>query len=89
MKVKNHKDFCCFEYTSTTEKTHFELGDVVIRFDPLDVDDLPEIGVVIQVHDCDEVRTDMFGNACIDDLLFATYEEIKEYRKELLTQLKN
>jgi len=77
MKVRDHLKFCCFEYTSTTEKTKYELGDIVIG---ITSDNLNEIGVVIQIHDQTELRTDMFGNASISEIRLATEDEINQYR---------
>jgi hypothetical protein len=89
MKVKNHLKFRCFDYVSTEEMTPYELGDVVIRDpdpDP-ELEEKPEIGVVIQIHDWNELRTDMFGNASISEIRLATREEIEMYRKDILTDL--
>lgn len=81
MKVKDHKKYCCFDYVSTTEETKYELGDIVIKEYE---DDKPEIGVVIQLHDRGELRTDMFGNCCNSEIRLATLDEIKQYRSDLL-----
>ena len=42
------------------------------------------IGVVIQVHDASELRTDMFGNECINMMRLATEEEIIKLRPSIL-----
>jgi hypothetical protein len=90
MKVKDHLKFCCFKYFSTDEITPYALGDVVIK-DPdpdySEPDDKPEIGVVIQVHDWNELRTDMFGNASISEIRLATREEIELYRNDILIDI--
>jgi len=85
MRVKNHKDFCCFKYKSTTDEfTLYSLGDIVIR----EVEDEPEIGVVIQLYDRGDLRTDMFGNCYNDEVRLATKKEIEQYRIDLIKHLK-
>jgi len=87
MRVKNHKDFACFNYPSTAEKTAYQLGDIVIRYpqnNPFDSSEFPEIGIVLQLHDQFELRTDMFGNCCIDEIRIATPCEIIRWRNDIL-----
>jgi hypothetical protein len=81
MKVENHLFYAAFIYTNGADKTknNFELGDIVLRED----EDGVEIGVIIQIHDDVEFRTDMFGNTNIDDCRLATIEEIKKYRPDV------
>lgn len=43
--------------------------------------------VVIQLHDDGDCRTDMYGNASKSETRFATLEEIKTHRPELLEEL--
>lgn len=73
MKV-NHKKYALFAYENGPEelvsKNPFQLGDVVIH------NDTKEIGVVIQIHDAFEVRTDMFGNECISNLSHPSFKEL-------------
>lgn len=91
MKVKDHLKYRRFDYVSTDEPTYYELGDIVVK-DPhpdySEPDDKPEIGVVIQVHDKNELRTDMFGNASISEIRIATIEEVLMYRKDLFMDIK-
>ena len=42
-----------------------------------------EIGVIIQKHNENELRTDMFGNCDIDSIRLATESEVNEYRPKL------
>ena len=62
----------------------FKRGDVVIKPKYFDGSECNEIGVVLQVHDQSEVRTDMFGNECTDNLRMATLGEITLYRQDVL-----
>jgi len=76
MKVQNHEKFAHFEYVSEPNN-QVELGDILFR----NVDE-PEIGVVIQTWSDGDFRTDMWG---VDSYAtFATEEQVKEYRPELL-----
>jgi len=86
MKVKNHKQFAKFEYISGTS-SKMKLGDIVLK-DAKKEEDI-EIGVIIQIHDENEYRTDMFGNCHIDELVMATKEDIKKYRPKLLKAIDN
>ena len=83
MKVKDHKEFCCFEYESDMSNTNFQLGDIVTKVS----EDGTEIGVVIQLHDDGDFRTDMFGNASPSEATLSTIEEIDIFRNELLKYL--
>jgi hypothetical protein len=86
MKVKNYLAFAMHEYNNSTS-TQYELGDIVIRdADPIYNEDA-EIGVIIQVHDEWEYRTDMFGNCHHSELRIATLAEVTELRPKLLTEL--
>lgn len=69
----------CMEYESVQCGNPCKVGDVVAR----DTDDGIEIGVVLQVHDDSELRTDMFGNACVSELFFPSMHTIKQYRPTL------
>jgi len=89
-KVKNYKEYALFDYESNINP--FALGDIVTRepleewkLDPdFDGNNTPEIGVVIQIHDTDELRTDMFGNESASKLKPSTLEEIQKYRPKLM-----
>jgi len=84
MKVKNHKDFACFDYESVSDCSQYQLGDIVIRYPK---DEEPEIGVVIQIHDRFELRTDMFGNSDVTEIKLATPEEIEKWRKSIIKDI--
>tara|TARA_R110000868_G_scaffold203970_1_gene451988 strand:+ start:336 stop:605 length:270 start_codon:yes stop_codon:yes gene_type:complete len=87
MRVDETK-YAKFEYNDGHSGDHtknpFQRGDVVIK--PIGTDEnlTPEIGVVLQVHDEYELRTDCFGNESIDYVRLATNEEIQKYRPKLL-----
>ena len=72
INLENYKDFACFDYISGKCSKHI-LGDVVIN-------EHNEIGVIIQIHEEGEYRTDMFGNCSISEIRPATLEEITKYR---------
>jgi hypothetical protein len=61
---------------------NFRLGQVVINQEN-------EIGVVIQLHEDGDCRTDMFGNCSSSEVTTATIEQIKKFRPELLEYLCN
>jgi len=79
MKVKNHKEFACFDYVQNTDcKDIRKLGQIVKK--PY----TDEIGIIIQVHDDGEFRTDMFGNCCYCEIIVATISDIKRLRPDIL-----
>lgn len=81
MRVKNHKDFACFDYNQNESCKDFrKLGQIVYRKDD---DDTEEIGVIIQVHENNHFRTDMFGNCHSEEIRLATVSEIKRIRHNL------
>jgi hypothetical protein len=82
MRVKDHLKLCCFQYLSSLKPTKFVLGDVVTI-----TDDRKRVGVVIQIHDDGDVRTDMFGNYHIDGLRLSTLDEVKEHYPQILNEL--
>lgn len=83
----DHKKFALFDYISVECNNPFKLGDVVIKRKEYNSnEEINEIGVVLQIHDDTELRTDMFGNESISMLELATEEEIKKYRPEILTK---
>jgi hypothetical protein len=83
MKVKDHLKFCCFDYESNISNTNFQLGDVVTKVS----EDGTEIGVVIQLHDDGDFRTDMFGNASPSEVTLSTIVEVTLHRKVLLEEI--
>ena len=85
MRVKNHKDFACCEYNQNTDcKDIRKLGQIVHKLD----DDGDEyIGVIIQVHENDEFRADMFGNCGSDEITIAKMSDIKRLRPNLLVHI--
>jgi hypothetical protein len=83
MKVQNYKEFACFDYNQYPQKEHiFELGEVVINEEN-------EVGVIIQLHEDLDYRTDMFGNCSESEIRLATLDEIKNYRFDILIMLMN
>jgi hypothetical protein len=66
------------EYNQTQCANPFELGEVVIH------KETKEIGVVIQIHDEQELRVDMFGNACCDEIRLATVEDLLQWENEVM-----
>ena len=89
MKVNNHNRYRKFEYENHFSNPNFELGQVLIKINNngIDVENGNPIGVVIQLHDDGDCRTDMFGNCGTYDTRLATYNEILEYRKELINDI--
>jgi len=87
MNISNYKKYACFDYVSNYSENPFKLGDVVIK--PLECDGeiCNEIGIVLQIHDNDELRTDMFGNECIEHLRIPTIGEVKKYRPSILSDI--
>lgn len=75
MKVKDHRVYAMHEYPSQESDT-FELGEIVTKTDEYGT----EIGVIIQIYDNKEYRTDMFGNCHISEIELSTMEEIEKYR---------
>jgi len=85
MRVKNHLKFCCFQYLSSLTPTKFVLGEVVTIIDNKDM--VGAVGVVIQIHDDGDVRTDMFGNYHVEGLRLSTLDEVKEHYPQILNEL--
>ena len=75
--VVDHNKFRRFNYINSPS-ANFQLGQILIN------PKTNEIGVVIQTHSDDECRTDMFGNCDASEVGYATLQEIKEHRPELL-----
>jgi hypothetical protein len=82
MRVKDHKRFARFNYISS-KSTLYKLGDIVIK----KREDGCPIGVILQVHEEFEFRTDQFGNCCSDEIKLATMKEIQKYRSDLISQI--
>ena len=83
MKVIDWKKFACFDYVNGagSSQNPYSLGDVV--FNPR----TNEIGVVIWIHDQTIIRTDMFGNTSVYDVVLAEKKEIEDFRSSLLNHL--
>lgn len=88
MNVVNYHKFTCFAYKSV-ESSLYKLGDVVFKPSEFEGEDVSEIGIIIQIHDEREYRTDMFGNCCASEISLATEEQIKTYRIDLLAEVHN
>lgn len=82
MFVKDHNKFRRFDYENAMSNTNFKLGIVLIN-------QQEQIGVVIQLHEDGDCRTDMFGNCSVSEVYVATIEQIKKFRPELLDELCN
>ena len=83
MFVKDHNKFRRFDYENDMSNPNFKLGQVVIK------NDEDSVGVVIQLHEDGDCRTDMFGNCSSSEVTTATIEQIKKFRPELLDDLCN
>jgi len=80
MRIENYVNYGCFLYESKVSGADaYRLGDVVIN-------EYNEVGVVIQMHDRVEFRTDMFGNTSDDEVRLATDKEISLYRPNILQE---
>jgi hypothetical protein len=90
ISVSDHKRFACFEYESETSPG-YQLGDVLYKEYPEEKNPEdtmePEIGVVIQTFEDGDVRTDMWGMSCDDEVSQATLAQIKKYRPNLMEYL--
>lgn len=85
MQVLNHKDFCHFKYEGPEANENFKLGQVVFKESELQNEGNP-IGVVIQVFEDGDCRTDMYGNVSSNEVRQATLEDVEEYRPDISTQ---
>jgi hypothetical protein len=82
--------FGVYFFKNLNTNKNFQLGEVVITVIDADnsfVDIGNPIGVVIQLHDDGDCRTDMFGNCSSSEVRLATLDEIKEYRENLINDL--
>jgi hypothetical protein len=86
MNIVNYKKFACFDYESV-ESSLIKLGDVVFKQEMYKGKDLSEIGVVIQIHNEHEFKTDMFGNCCMSEITLATREQVLLYRPDLIKDI--
>ena len=68
----DYRNYALFDYNSTTTpKDKFKLGDVVKNEDG-------EIGVIIQVHNPDEFRTDQWGNCSSSEIVLAEQKDLNK-----------
>jgi hypothetical protein len=88
MKVKDYLQFAMHEYNNGTSP-HYKLGDIVFREADSFYNKDSKIGVIIQVHDEFEYRTDMFGNCHHSEISLATREQINEFRPQLFPHIAN
>ncbi len=93
MQVKDHNKYRLFDYENHLANKNFKLGEIVITVSDADKnliihDNGNPIGVVIQLHDDGDCRTDMFGNCSPSEVRLATLDEIKQYREKLINDLK-
>lgn len=79
IRVRDHKKFAAFDYVSA-DCQDFGLGDVVIN-------SANEVGVIIQVHEPGDYRTDMFGNCSKSEISAASRDQVASLRPELLKDL--
>ncbi len=79
MNIKNYKEYGYFKYKSA-ECTEHKFGDVVISKSG------EGVGIIIQIHEKGEYRTDKFGNCSLSEIRLATDDEIRELRPELFTE---
>ena len=89
LRVKNHKEFCHFEYESETSPT-YQLGDVLTKDYSKLYDDSEqgiEVGVVIQTFEDGDFRTDMWGMSSESEVSPSTILEIKKYRPKIMEHL--
>ena len=83
MKVIDWKKFASFDNVNYEGSEHnpYNQGDVVLN------PRTNEIGVVIQVHDKHYIRTDMFGDCSLFEVVLADEEEISLHRSEIMSDL--
>ena len=89
LKVKDHKQFCFFEYESETSPT-YQLGDVLLKcnrdlYEDSEQDD--EVGVVIQTFEDGDFRTDMWGMGSESEVRLATFKDVEVLRPFLIKDL--
>jgi hypothetical protein len=80
MNLTNYLEYgMCVYKNNISKNDDYKLGDVVINKDN-------EIGVIIQVHDHNEFRSDMFGNCSSSEIRLATQDEINKHRPDIKKQ---
>lgn len=81
--IVDFRKYALFAYEQAPPEPmdEFVLGHVVIN-------ELNEIGVIIQKHKQHEYRTDMFGNCCESEIREASFAEIKKWRPKLIENSK-
>lgn len=87
ISVKPHSVFAMCDYSKHSQPCNaYKIWDVV--FKPSEVKECTNpIGVVLQIHERQELRADMYGNTCYSQIRPATYAEIKAYCPDLLPKL--
>lgn len=85
ISIRPNSVFTAFNYVSQP-CSMYALWNVVYKETEAEEGSNP-IGVVIQIHDREELRADMYGNVCYSEIRPATYTEIAQYRPELLEKL--
>jgi hypothetical protein len=76
--IVDYRNYALFDYNSTTTpKDAFVMGEVVKK------KETGEIGVIIQVHDPNEFRVDVWGNCSSSEIETASPKDIP-LRAELL-----
>ena len=86
MNITNYKKFACFEYESV-ESSQIKLGDVVFKQEMYEGEDVSEIGIILQIHNENEFRTDKFGNCCMSEITIATREQVLMYRPDIIKDI--
>jgi len=80
MNLTNYLEYgMCVYKNNISNDDDYKLGDIVINKDN-------EIGVIIQVHEPNEFRSDMFGNCSSSEIRLATQDEINKYRPDIKKQ---
>lgn len=88
MKVSNYNNYRVFDYhQNVTNDDDFQLGDIVFKKGKFEGKDCSEVGIIIQIHEPCEFRTEMFGNCSTSELKLATRKQVKKYRPDLLKDL--
>jgi hypothetical protein len=78
MNNPNYISYCRFDYTSNiSKKDKYKLGDIVFHIKQ------QEVGIIIQIQDTDNFRTDMFGNTHCSEIRLATQNDIDMFRPEV------
>ena len=80
----DYRKYAYFTYTSTTSPNDiFRLGDLVKH------KETGEIGVILQVHNPEEYRTDQWGNCSDSEIELATQEDLTARKMFLEYYLNN